>query len=306
MFRQKLNHRFATPHAVSGDQNPSAECAGKSAKLRQRIGGTPVNLYGGQRQGGPKDVIAVKPGERLHPAIQLIDREKNIFRWQQRAVFIAAHQLEAGLRVFPEIFRVGCHVAMQKHAGVFRQIVENRGGTFKKQWQIIFNTVRCQACGDILVHAALRGITFEAVTEVFTETMLPVLVERKFTCRQQANLVDGINAALRVDVESADLIDFIAEQVDAIWHRAAHRKEIDQTASYSELARCHYLCRVGIAGQGEIATEAFKIEPRFDPDKKRMPGEILARAQTRHRGGNRHNSYVKLALRKVIERRETL
>ena len=160
----------------------------------------------------------------------------------------------------------------------------------------------CQSRRNIFVHAALRWITFEAITEIFTETMLTVLVEGKLARRQQSNLVYRINAALCVDVKSAYLVDLITEQVHAIGHRTAHWKEIDQTTSHSEFAGRHHLRGVGVSGEREIATEAFEIKTGFNSDKKRMPGEIFARAQTCHRGGDRDDADVELRLRKMIQR----
>ena len=98
--------------------------------------------------------------------------------------------------------------------------------------------------------------------------MLPVLVQRKFACRQQADFVDRINAALRIHVEGADLLDFITEQVDPIRHGTTHRKQVNQATANSIFAGGHDLRGVGVTGEGEVIAQTFKVQARFDPDKK--------------------------------------
>ena len=136
--------------------------------------------------------------------------------------------------------------------------------------------------------------------------MLPILIQRKFARRQQSDLIDRINAALRVDVKGADLIDLITKQIQPIRYGTTHRKKIDQPATYRVFAGCHYLRSAGVAREGKVFTQAFEVEARFDPDKKRMPGQKLAWTQARHRRGDRYDADIELCLGKVIERRQSL
>jgi len=54
------------------------------------------------------------------------------------------------------------------------------------------------------------------------------LVEREFARRQQPHLVHRIDAALGVDVECAQRLDLVVEQVDAVGQGAARWEEVDQ------------------------------------------------------------------------------
>ena len=133
---------------------------------------------------------------------------------------------------------------------------------------------------------------------------MPVFVQRKFARGQQADFVDGINAALRIDIEGADRIDFIAKQIDAIRDGAAGRKQIDKPTAHRVFARCHHLRGVRVAGCDEIIAQTGDVEPRFYLQEKRSAGEILARTQSRHCGRHRYDADVELSLRKLIQGRE--
>ena len=133
---------------------------------------------------------------------------------------------------------------------------------------------------------------------------MPVLVQRKLTRRQQPNFVDWINAALRIDIEGADRIDFIAKQIDAIRDGAAGRKQIDQATTNRIFAWRHHLRGVSVPRGNEIIAQAANVEARFHLQEKRSAGEILARTQSRHCGRHRYDADVELSLRKLIQGRE--
>ena len=141
---------------------------------------------------------------------------------------------------------------MYKYTRGGRQIVEHGCRGFKKQRQIIFDAIRRHASGYVFIQAAFGRIAFEAVAEIVAEAILPVLVQWKLTRRQQPNFVDWINAALRIDIEGADRIDFIAKQIDAIRDGAAGRKQIDQATTNRIFAWRHHLRGVSVARSNEI------------------------------------------------------
>ena len=68
-----------------------------------------------------------------------------------------------------------------------------------------------------------------------------VIVGRELACRQQADFIDLVDAALGVDVEGADAVDLVVEQVDAIWQCTAHREQVDDAATEAVFAGRYHL-----------------------------------------------------------------
>ena len=106
----------------------------------------------------------------------------------------------------------------------------------------------------------LRRIAFEELAEARAEARAAFVVERELARRQQAHVAHRVERALGVDVEGADRLDVVAEQVEAVGHGAAHGEEVDQAAAHAELARRHHLRHVRVAGERQLRAQRVDVE----------------------------------------------
>ena len=239
-------------------------------------------------------------------AEQAIHCQKQVSRRQQGVLRIAAQQLVAALGITPEIFRRRFHSAVQTEQGIGREVIEQAGGGLKKQRQVILNACRSQAVADILVELAFRSVALETVTEILAEARNTGLVERKFTRRQQTDFLDGINAALGVDVKRADGLDLVVKQVDAIRQRAAHREQIQQAAAHAVFAGRHHLAHGAVTRQRHLSTQRVQIEFLALFQEKGIGTQIAGRCQAIQRSRHRHDGHIALSLRNLIQRCQSL
>jgi len=293
---QKLGHRLAPAHAFGGEQNAAIEGVEKGAEPGQRIGGASIHFNCRQWHGAGEYSRAVDLFEAFDAAEQFVHRQENIAGRQQRVILVAAHQVIARLGIEPELLGTCTDIAMDKNPCRRRQVIEHRRRRVEKQWQVILNAVWRHPARDILVHAALERVALEAVAEIFPKPVLTLLVQRELACRQHADLVDRVDAALGIDVKGADGVDFIAEQVDAIGYRAAGGKQVDQSAANRVFARRHHLCCQRVARQRQVIAQPDQVQPRLGLQEKRTAGQVLARAQPRHGRGHRHDADIELPL----------
>ena len=189
---------------------------------------------------------------------------------------------------------------------ILRQVIEQRGGVVEKQRQVIFDAVRCQARADILVQTALGRVALEFFAEVAAESVLAGFVQREFARRQQADILDRVDAALGVRVEGADALDLVVEQVDAVGQRTAHREQVDDAAAHAVFAGAQHLGDVGIAGQGQLAAQGIQIELGALLQEKSVRRQKFARRQAVKRGGGGNDGDIAGILRNLVERRQPL
>ena len=133
-----------------------------------------------------------------------------------------------------------------------------------------------------------------------------LLVHRKLAPRQQSHLRHRIEAALAVRIEGADRIDFVAEQVDAIRHRRAHREQVDQPTAHGVFAGRDHLAYVAVAGEGELRLQRRLVELLLLREVKGIAGEEARRREAHECGRGRHQHHVDLALPDAPERGEPL
>ena len=198
------------------------------------------------------------------------------------------------------------HIAMQTERALRRQVIEQRCGLVKEQWQKIFHPGTGDAVGDILVHRTARGVAFEGIAKAFAKTIAAGFVHRKFACRQQADFSCGIDRALGVDIEGLDGVDDIVHQVDAIGQGTAHGKQIDQSAAHAELARRHDLGDMGVAGQRELRAQRLDVQSAALLEEKSMRGQIRGGRQAIQRGRGRHDHDIEFLALHAIERGQSL
>src|SRR5690606_19824588 len=107
---------------------------------------------------------------------------------------------------------------------------------FKEQRQVIFDAGRDYAATQILIDRAAAVINFEPLTKASAKSGQRALVQRKFTCRQQVDLLDLVDRTLGFRVKGSQGFDFLIEQVDAERQATTHGKQIQQCAAHRVIA----------------------------------------------------------------------
>jgi len=149
---------------------------------------------------------------------------------------------------------------VQQQRGVGREIVEQRGRFFKEQRQVILDAGGHDAVGDILVERDARGVALKHFPKALAEHRAARFAGRHFARRQQANFRHRIERALAVDIEAAQGLDLVVEQLDAIGQGGAHREQIDQPAAHAVFAGRDHLGHMLIAGQCHLCTQLVEIQ----------------------------------------------
>ena len=241
---------------------------------------------------------------------ELVRRQEQRVRRQQRALLVAPHQAMAALGVVPETLDRSLGVAVQHQDGVVAEVIEQRGGFIEKERQVILDAARSELVGDILVNLALARVAFEAIAKVLPEAGHAGFVERYFARRQQVNLGHLVERALGVRVEGADRLDLVVEQVDAVGQGrflfAAHRKQVEDAAAHGELARRQHLVDRAVAGLRQARTQLVGIQRVLFLEQKGVCVEITGRTQALHGRGGRCDQYIHLAGGRQPERGKTL
>jgi hypothetical protein len=94
----------------------------------------------------------------------------------------------------------------------------------QKQRQIVFDPGRKKSLCHIFVEPALGRIAFEFFAEADPKRSACSLVRWEFAGGQEANIIDFVDTALAIDVECAQAVNLVVEQIDAVGQGAAHRK----------------------------------------------------------------------------------
>ena len=285
-------------------------CAVNLASGLQRLDGAAVDfdLRAGRSFAEAALAAAMSPRSEIafSETKRSLDRHVKLARLQQRPVAVAAQQVVARFQVLPEGLGGRGYVAVNDARRFLRKIFEERGRRLEEQRQVAFDARGRDAVGDVLVDAAARGVALEALAKGFAELRAPFLVEREFARRQHAHFRDRVDRALRVDVEGADRLDLVAQQVEAIGHRAAGGKEVDQPAAHAEFAGTHHLQDMGVAGERQLRTQRVQVEARLGLQLEGPPREIGARRQALQRGRDGDDAHVEVAVGELPQGRKAL
>ena len=107
----------------------------------------------------------------------------------------------------------------------------------------------------------------------------------------------GYKPALRVRIERTNRVELIAEQIEPIGQRRAHRKQIDQSAANRKLARRDHLRHVLIAGEHQLRAQRLGVDRLALLEEERMAGDVLRGRQSIQRAGGRNDQHVDLGVR---------
>ena len=250
--------------------------------------------------------LHVETGQVLQGDEEFLDGKVELVRRQERAVAVAAQQLPAALQVAPEALRAGRNVLVHHEGGARGQVVEERRGRLEEERQVALHARGRDAVGDVLVGAPLRGVALEALAEIGAEPGAPLLVQGELARRQQAHLRDRIDGALGIDVEGADRLDLLAQEVQAVGHGAAGREEVHEPAADAELARHHHLLHGRVARERELRLQGLEVEPRLLAQEEGARGEVAARRQALERRRHRDDPHVARPLGELVQGGEPL
>ncbi len=227
-------------------------------------------------------------------------------RRQRGMVAVAAQHGVARVSVAPELLDGRLQLRLDAQQRVLRQVVRNERRPLEEQRQVVLDAGGDDALRDVLVDAAARRVALELLAEVATEPGLGRLVQRELARRQQPHLVHLVDRALGVHVEAADALHHVVVELDAVGHRAAHRKEIDQAAAHAVLAGRHHLRDVRVSRRRELGTQLIGREPCSLFEMERAGGQILHGREPAERRRDRQDHHLERAPGKLIERREPL
>ncbi|XQU67721.1 hypothetical protein OJJOAM_000452 [Cupriavidus sp. H18C1] len=309
---EQLQQRLAAARRIGAHQHASLLAQQQRLEIDQRVLGAAIDRDVGQRGrqrsgvGAGRAFLQHQPRQRLGGAEELLLVQEQLRGRQQRPLAIVPHEVVALLRIGPEAADrlVDRADIGQLRAG--RQVVEQRRRRVEEQRQVILDAGRRHAVADVLVDWRLARVALEHLAPAAAERGARGLVEREFAAGQQAHLLDRIEAALRVRIEGADGLDLVAEQVDPVRQRRAHREQVDQAAAHAVFAGPHHRADVLVAGQRELRLQRGLVEPFALLEEEGVGGEEGRRREPVQRGLRGHQHHVALAGLDVVQRRQAL
>ena len=156
----------------------------------------------------------------------------------EAGIVVVVDQLVAGLEGFGDL------VVGRDHS--LRAVVEQRLQVLVEQRQPVLHADMALAFRDRLVEPVVAGVA-EQLAVAAAESCDAVLGQQHLAHRQQHDFLARAGRALAHRIERADLLQHVAEQVDAQRLCGARREEIYQTAADGELARLHHGLGAAIA-----------------------------------------------------------
>src|SRR5512140_2580817 len=97
----------------------------------------------------------------VRAAIALLDAEEQRIRRQHRTLAVSLHQPVAVARVLPEALERCLQFAVQDQRGAFTEVIEYRRGFLEEQRQVVLDAGAGDAGTNVLVDAALGGVSIE-------------------------------------------------------------------------------------------------------------------------------------------------
>ena len=309
---QQFEQAFAPALGLGDDQHAVRRRGDLVLQARQGLGRAAVDAQLGQGA-GPRHVVAAAQRELGVPVAQreeVFGLEEQLFRRQDRPLAVRLQEAMALARVGPELPQRLVDLAVQRERRALAEVVEDRRGAVEEQRQVVLDAAARQPGADVLVQAHAGRIAFQLLAPARAKTSPRLVVHRELAAGQQPHLGHRVEAALRVGVEGADRVDLVAEQVDAVGHRRAHREQVDQPAAHRVFARRDDLAHVRVAGQRELGLQGRLVELLLLLEVEGVGGEKARRGEAHQRGRRRHQHDIDLArllrLQDAPQRREPL
>lgn len=297
-------HGLPPAQAFGGDQNPAVEAFQEAFQLGQGVVGPAVHLQG--RQGRAFDAGQLHPGVGFQGGEEIVRGQEQVLGGQQGPVPFAGKQAVAGLGVLPEGLGAFHQVAVEAQGRFLGQVVEQGGAGVEEQGQVILDAPGGDAVGHVLVEAALGRVALEGLAEFLPEVLDAGVVQGKLPGRQQADFAHRVDGALGVHVEGANGFDLVAEQVQAVGHRAAHGEEVDQAAPHRVFAGAVDLGHVVVAGHRHLAPQGVQVELLSRLEEEGVGRQVFHRRQAVEDGGQGGDHHVALPLHDLVQGRQAL
>ena len=207
----------------------------------------------------------------------------------------------ARFRFPPEFLDCSPHIPVQAKGRIFGKIIEKRRRFFEKEGKVIFYSGRRETVADILVEACFRRVALEFLPEVAAKPAPSLFVHGEFAGGKQLDFLYRIDAALGIDVECSDIVDFVVEKIDPVGKGAAHGKEIDQSASEAVFARTHDLAHVRVARDVELMPQLVRIDARLLFEKESVGCEEFDGRKLVKRGACRYDNDIQTPLHDPVQ-----
>lgn len=110
-------------------------------------------------------------------AAELVVRQEELRRRQQRASLVAAHQAVARFGVLPEAVDRGIDIAMQRDDRIGGKVIDQRRGRIEEERQVVLDAAGHDTGGNVLVQRRTRRIALECLAEPAAKTRAPGVVE---------------------------------------------------------------------------------------------------------------------------------
>ncbi|MNX96372.1 hypothetical protein D3C86_1286840 [compost metagenome] len=262
-FVQHLHQRFAAASRVRAQQHAGLARLHQRAQLGDGVFGTACHADVGR---GAEVGVRLACGQRqaaefLQPGVEGFVVQEQGGRRQHRTLAVALQEAVAAGCVLVEALDRVVDIADGDRDRALGQVVEQGGRLFEEERQVVLDAGKRNAVADVLVGQSARRVAFEDLAKACAEAVARLLVHRKFASGQELDFAHRVQAALRIDVEAADGLDLVVEQVQAVRHHRAHGEQVDQSAAQAEFARRRHLGDVVVVGQGELCAQGRLVQP---------------------------------------------
>ena len=137
-------------------------------------------------------------------------------------------------------------------------------------------------------------LDLKTVAPLATEQLNRRLIGRELMCGQQINGGHLFQRTLAVDVEQAQAVDFIIEEVEAVGLLATHREQVKQGAAGGVLPVFHYLIHMAIAGAVQLSAQGVTRQTLAFFHHQRVSVEEIMRTDALHECADRHDQHAAL------------
>ncbi|MNQ31127.1 hypothetical protein D3C85_444920 [compost metagenome] len=308
---EQLQQHFAAPGGLGAEQHAARILFDETAQSGQGLAGLGLDRQVGQGLG----VEALAADARFDifladddswPVFQageaVFHRQEDVGRRQQWALEVAPAFFIAIARVVPEVLGGLFHARQGKYLGVLWQVVEQGRGFFEEQRQVILDTGRGDAGGQVLVDRAAAEVDVEALAETSAKVRDRLLLQRKLAGRQQLDRGHLVDRALGFRIEGAQGFDLVVEQVDAKRLLAAHREQVDQGAAHGELAVLVDRVDAAVTRRFQAAAHVVDVELLAGIQHQAATEQEALGGQAMQGGGDRYDQDAVFQLRQAIER----
>ena len=244
--------------------------------------------------------VALEPGE------QLINGLIEGGGWQQRTVEIVAAILIAPFDILPKALPGAMNIAQGQQQALGGQVIEQGAALFEEQRQVVLDAGRPEPLAHLLIDALRGSADLEALPVTGAEQLDSILVGGKLVSWQQAYGGHRLAGALTVGIESADGIDLIIEEVDAIGLFRTHREEIQQGTAGGKLAMLEHLLHRIVAGLLQAPSQTMQIQLVARLHQQAEAVDEALRRCAQHQGGDRDDQQPLAHAGQMIKRLQPL